>query len=125
METSEKVMIACLLISEGGEEDAVREFISVLEEGISLGERDAVDLHAKLMRRMDGPLPDGPAGAVIRLMKAKRDHDAVRRRYGMAVEGLSKALSILSQPIKGDLSARIMVTRAMSAIGEVREAVGA
>lgn len=124
METSEKVMIACLLISEGGEEDAVKEFISVLDEGMALGELDAVDLHSRLMKRMDGPLPSGAAGAVIRLMKAKREHDAVRRRYGMAVGGLSKALSILNQPVKGDLGARILVGKAMAVIGETREAVG-
>lgn len=123
MEASEKIMIACLLISEGGDEDSIREFISALEEGVALGEPDALDLHRRLMSRMDGPMPSGAAGAVIRLMKAKRDHDQVRRRYGMAVEGLSKAISILGQPVKGDLSARILVARAMAAVAETRQAV--
>jgi len=123
MEAAEKVMIACLLLSEGAEDEAVRGFIAALEEGISLGEHDSLDMKAALMARMEGPLPDGAAGSVIRLMKAKLEHDEVCRKFGVAAGGLAKALSVLQQPADTPLAARILVNRALAALGEAREAM--
>lgn len=123
MDAAEKVMIACLLLSEGGEDEAVREFIAAVESGMELGERDSLEMHRALMARMEGQLPAGPAGTVIRLMKAKREHDEVCRKFGMAASGLSKALSILQQPVSGDLAAKILVTRAMAALGAAKRGI--
>lgn len=122
MEAAEKVMIACLLLSEGADEEGVRGLIEALEEGIRLGEKDSVDLKAALLARMDGPLPEGPAGTVIRLMKAKLEHDEVCRRFGIVAGGLSKAVRLLQQPAGTPLAARILVKRALAALGEEREA---
>lgn len=120
MEAAEKVMIACLLLSEGGDDEDVRGFIAAIEEGLERGEKDAVEMRRKLIERMDGPLPQGAAGAIIRLMKAKIEHDAICRRFGVAAGGLAKALCILAQPASGDLAARILVQRAMTAIGDAK-----
>lgn len=120
MDAAEKVMIACLLLSEGAEDDAVRGFISALEEGLALGEQDSIEMRHRLLERMKGPLPDGPAGAVIRLMKAKLEHDAICRKFGMAASGLTKALRVLSSPAQSDFAARILVSRALSAISEAK-----
>lgn len=120
MDSTEKVMVACLLLSEGGNDGEVREFIAALEEGIELGEKDSVDMHRALMERLAGSVPDGPAGAVIRLMKAKREHDESCRKFGMMTSGIAKALQLLEHPAGSGLAAKVLAARVMALLGEAR-----
>lgn len=124
MDAAEKVMIACLLLSEGAQDEAVRGFMEALEEGIRLGEQDSLEMRAAFLERLRGPLPAGPAGSVIRLMRAKIEHDEVCRRFGIVAGGLSKALDVLQQPAGTPLAARILVKRVLAALGEVNAVAG-
>jgi len=120
MEVAQKVMIACLLMSDGADDKTLAEFISVLEAGVEAGESDAVTLFDGLMERMNGPLPDGFAGEIIRLMKAKMKLDESHHKFGMSISGMEKVLKILDSKPKNDFSAKIMMQRALSAIDRAK-----
>lgn len=120
MEVAHKVMIACLLMSEGADDFRVREFISVLEAGIDASEDDAIELFNALIARMDKPLPQGYAGEVIGLMKAKLQLDESCRKFGLAISGMEKVMKILDGIPKNDFAAKVMMQRALSAIGQAK-----
>ena len=120
MEVAQKVMIACLLMSEGADDKTLAEFISVLEAGIEAGEGDSIALFNELMARMDGPLPEGYVGEVIGLMKAKMKLDESCRKFGLAISGMEKVLKILDGKPKNDFAAKIMMQRALSAIEQAK-----
>lgn len=121
MEVAQKIMIACLLMSEGADDTSVKEFISVLEQGVELQEQDSIDLFSALMTRMDGELPEGSAGEIIRLMKAKIQLDETCRKFGLALSGLEKVMKILDGKPKNDFAAKIMIRRALGTIEEAKQ----
>lgn len=120
MEVAHKVMIACLLMSEGADDKKLSEFISVLEAGIDAGEEDSIALFDALMARMERPLPEGYAGEVIVLMKAKLKLDESCRKFGIAISGMEKVIKILNGIPKNDFAAKIVMQRALSAIDQAK-----
>lgn len=118
MEIAEKIMVACLLISEGADDETVSEFISVLSDGVEAGEEDAITLFNQLMERMEGDVQKGYFGDVIRLMKSKIKLDESYRKFGMAITGMEKVMKILDENPKNDFAAKIMVQRALDAIAQ-------
>lgn len=121
MEVAQKIMIACLLMSEGADDASVKEFVSVLERGISSEEQDSIDLFNALMKRMEGELPLGSAGEIIRLMKAKLQLDETCKKFGLALSGLEKVVRILDGKPQNDFAAKVMMRRALGAIDEAKQ----
>lgn len=113
MLAAQKVMIATLLIANGAEQSDISEFIEALEVDLRNEDRVAKAVFDDLMSKMNGDLPKGPAGDIIRLMKAKIDFDKNQKRFGIAVTGLKKALSILENSPRNNLAAKVLISKVL------------
>jgi hypothetical protein len=69
---------------------------------------------------MERPLPEGYAGEVIGLMKAKLKLDESCRKFGLAISGMEKVMKILNGIPKNDFAAKVMMQRALSAIEQAK-----
>lgn len=119
MKVAEKIMIAFLLISEGADEQDVSEFLEALSEGIAKQESDAIIIYGGIMKRLDSDLP-GMTGAVVRLMKAKIHLDETFRRFGLAMSGMNKVVTILQSSPQSDMASKIILKKALNSISEVK-----
>lgn len=121
MQTAHKIMIASLLFSEGAQVDDVNEFLDRLAKGLEKNEEDAILIFETFMRRVEGDLPDGPAGEVIRVMKAKVHLDDNCRRFGIAVSGMKKVLELLNSNPKSELAAKVILKQVTDVVAREKE----
>jgi hypothetical protein len=112
MEITEKVMAACLFLSEVDDEAAVLEFISALEDGVSNSEADALALLSSIRQRLEaGPLPVGVLGDVILVMKSKQRLDRLYDQMLMTTSKLKTISGLLSGRVETNLQSKIMVKK--------------
>jgi hypothetical protein len=112
MEITEKVMAACLFLSEVDDEAAVMEFIYALETGVSSSEADALVLLSSIRKRLEaGPLPVGVLGDVILVMKSKQRLDRLYDQMLMTTSKLKTISGLLSGRVESNLQAKIMVKK--------------
>lgn len=112
MDITEKVMAACLFLSEVDDEAAVMEFMSALESGVANSEADALTLLCSIRQRLEtGPIPAGVLGDIILVMKSKQKLDRLYDQMMMATTRLKTISALLSGRVETNLQAKIMVKK--------------
>ena len=118
MEKTEKVIIATYLISKKADFEAAANFVHAIEQGIELGEEDAIQMRESLLRRIELEDIPGEYGAFIRIVKTTGDLVAATERLDRAVGGFQEANRLLRSNPQSELAAKIVVRQAIKAISD-------
>lgn len=118
MEKTEKVIIATYLISKKADFEAAANLVHAIEQGIELGEEDAIQMRESLLKRIEVEDIPGEYGEFIRIVKATGDLVMATERLERAVGGFQEANRLLKSNPQSELAAKIVVRQAVKAISE-------
>jgi hypothetical protein len=118
MDKADKAIIAAWLLSKDADVQAASDFVIALDQGVRLGEEDAIQMHKSVLARIEHEDVPGEYGDFIRVIKASGNLMAASERLEKAVNGFRKAQQILEAEPKNDLAAKILVHQALKAVSD-------
>ena len=119
MKQTERIMVACLFIYEGHEQETVSELISVLEEDQAAGDKTARLIVEELIERcVKTPRLPGIYGDIISLMISKRRLDDVYEQMEMRVQQIADVANLLSSRTDSTLAAKIVLKQLNAVIAK-------
>ncbi|MTH95214.1 hypothetical protein [Roseibium sp. RKSG952] len=118
MDKADKVIIMAWLLSKESDVQAASDFVIALDQGVRLGEDDAIQMHKSVLARIEHEDVPGEYGDFIRVIKASGNLMAASEKLEKAVNGFKKAQQILKAEPKNDLAAKILIHQAMKAVTE-------
>jgi hypothetical protein len=117
MKQTERIMVACLFLYEGHEQDAVSKLISVLEEDLHAGDATATAIVKELIGRCEmSPRLPGIYGDIISVMLSKRRLDALYEKMDMRVQQVADVAKLLSSRTDSTVAAKIVLKQINSVI---------
>lgn len=118
MKQTEKIMVACLFLSEGYEPEHVRQFICALEEDLASGDEEASSIVAAALDRCTQLKRNHDIfGDVIALMMSKRRLDELYARLDMQLVQVTDICKLLSNRTDTSLAAKIVLKQLHQAVG--------
>lgn len=110
MKQTERIMVACLFLYEGHEQETVSELIAVLEEDQAAGDVTASVIVKELIGRcVQAPRLPGIYGDIISLMISKRRLDDLYEQMDMRVQQIADVAKLLSSRTDNTLAAKIVI----------------
>ncbi|TLX16295.1 hypothetical protein [Rhizobium sp. MHM7A] len=110
MKQTERIMVACLFLYEGHEQETVSKLISVLEEDLAAGDPTATVIVKELIDRcLTSPRLPGIYGDIISLMISKRRLDDLYEQMDMRVQQIVDIAKLLSSRTDSTLAAKIVL----------------
>jgi hypothetical protein len=110
MKQTEKIMVACLFLYEGHEQEAVIQLIEVLEADLAVGDRTATAIVKELIDRcLTDPKLPGIYGDIISLMIFKRRLDDLYEQMDIRVQQIVDIAKLLSSRTENTLAAKIVL----------------
>lgn len=110
MKQTERIMVACLFLYEGHEQETVSKLINVLEEDLAAGDPTATAIVKELIDRcLTSPRLPGIYGDIISLMISKRRLDDLYEQMDMRVQQIVDIAKLLSSRTDSTLAAKIVL----------------
>jgi septation ring formation regulator EzrA len=119
MKQTERIMVACLFLYEGHEQDSVSNLIAVLEEDLAAGDPTAAVIVKELIDRcVKSPRLPGIFGDIISLMISKRRLDDLYEQMDMRVQQIADVAKLLSSRTDSTLAAKIVLKQLNTVIAK-------
>lgn len=110
MKQTERIMVACLFLYEGHEQETVSKLIGALEEDLAAGDPTATVIVKELIDRcLTSPRLPGIYGDIISLMISKRRLDDLYEQMDMRVQQIVDIAKLLSSRTDSTLAAKIVL----------------
>ena len=117
MKQTERIMVACLFLYEGHEQENVSKLVKVLEEDLSAGDKTAAVIVDELVGRcLSSPRLPGIYGDIISLMISKRRLDDLYEEMDMRVQQVVDITKLLSSRTDNTLAAKTVLKQINSVI---------
>lgn len=110
MKQTERIMVACLFLHEGHEQETVSKLIKALDEDLAAGDQTAVVIVNELINKcVLSPRLPGIYGDVISLMISKRRLDDLYEKMEMRTQQIVDIAKLLSSRADTTLAAKIVL----------------